>query len=409
MFHKVFLATFDVMKILLLTNHYPSPPNYGAAKRSYHLCQLLMQIGEVTLVVLKRSQSDSTQKDRLSQTKKDFSSLKVFHTDREPPTNLLGKINRLFNMKKVADRHSSSLSEEDRDELKGLAHKSDIVWCHTLEAADMGGIYDYGCSVIDLDDLNSDKRALQAQEKKGHAKWQKYWQALLWRRWEQDALQRFSAVAVCSKHDWEKIGAHKNVFVLPNGFEEPSHLFTFKRSQAKVLGFVGLVSYSPNAEAVRWFIKEIFPILLKKDPNIRFRVAGKLPVGGLGIEHPNMDVLGFVEELDTELQNWDAMVVPLKVGGGTRLKILEAFSKHIPVISTSLGAYGINAKHGQHLLLADEPASFAEQCLRLIRDRNMAEELTHNAYQLFRSNYTWETIGSEIKNIIHFVRNKNHT
>lgn len=391
------------MKILLLTNHYPSPPNYGTAKRSYHLCRLLMEIGEVTLVVLKSSQADSVQKDRLSQTRKDFSSLKVFHTDRESPTNLQGKMNRLFNMKKVGDRHYFSLSEENRDELKRLVHGSDVVWCHTLDAADMGGIYDYGCSVIDLDDLNSDKRALQAQGKKGYAKWQKYWQSLLWRRWEKDTLRRFSAVAVCSEHDRKKMESRENVFVLPNGFETSKHPFVFKRSQDIVIGFVGIVSYSPNAEAVRWFAKEVLPLLQQSEPNIRFRVAGKLPTGGLGTEHAQMDLLGFVEDLDAELQNWDAMVVPLKVGGGTRLKILEAFSKYVPVISTRLGAYGIEAEHGRHLLLADEPLIFAEQCLRLIRDRDMAAELTRNAYQLFRTHYTWERIGAQVKNIIHFV------
>lgn len=385
--------------ILFMTTHYPSPPDYGAANRAYHLCRLLEEIGEVTLVVLR---SDRGEPDRLARTRKDFGSVKVLYTDREPQMGLKGKSDRLFSLTKVGSRHFS-LSEQRRDELNQLVHGSDVVWCHTLIAADKGGIFDYGRSVIDLDDLNSDKMALQAQEEKGYAKWQKHWQSLLWRRWEKDSLRRFSAVAVCSEHDRQKMGSREKVFVLPNGFEAPKRPFVFKKCQDKVIGFVGILTYPPNADAVRWFIKEVFPILQKSEPSLRLRVAGTLPTGGLGIDHAQVDVLGFVEDLDSEIQDWDAMVVPLKVGGGTRLKILEAFSKQVPVISTRLGAYGIEAEHNRHLLLADEPLCFAEQCLRLIRDRNMAEELARNAYQLFQANYTWDRIDVKVKNIIRFV------
>lgn len=388
------------MKILFLTTHFPSPPNYGAAKRSYHLFHLLEEFGEVTLVVLRLSDSD--EQDRLARTRKDFSSVRVLYADREPPMGLKGKINRLVGLKKVGNRHFS-LSGQSRDELNELVHGSDVVWCHTLMAADMGGIFDYGWSIVDLDDLNSNKLALQAQAANFFTKWKMLWQAMLWRRWEKDSLRRFTAVGVCSELDRQKIGSRGNVFALPNGFEAPKRPFLFKKSQDKVIGFVGILGYPPNAEAVRWFVKEVFPIVLKTEPTVRFRVAGKLPTGGLGIKHDQVDVLGFVEDLDTEIQNWDAMVVPLKVGGGTRLKILEAFSKRIPVISTRLGAYGIEAEHGRHLLLADEPLIFAEQCLRLIRDRKMSEDLTSNAYQLYSANYTWEKVSKKVEKIIEFI------
>lgn len=388
------------MKILFLTTHYPFPPDYGAAKRAYHLFHILKEIGEVTLVVLKYS--DCNEQARLMQTRGNSSSLKVLYADCKPQGNLKGKIDRLFRMKKVESRHFS-LSEQGSLELKELVRGSDMVWCHTLKAADMGGIYDYGWSVVDLDDLNSNKLALQAQAANFYTKWKMLWQAMLWRRWEKDSLRRFTVVSVCSELDRQKFRGRRNVFSLPNGFEAPKRPYLFKKCQDKVIGFVGILGYPPNAEAVRWFVQKIFPIVLKAEPAVRFRVAGKLPTGGLGINHDQVDVLGFVEDLDAEIQNWDAMVVPLKVGGGTRLKILEAFSKRIPVISTRLGAYGIEAVHGRHILLADEPLIFAEQCLQLIHNRKMSEHLTSNAYQLYSANYTWEIVSKKVKKIIEFI------
>lgn len=398
------------MKIVFLTTHFPSPPNYGAAKRVYHLCSILGEIGKVTLIVLKSF--DYVEQDRLIQTRKDFSSVKLFIADSAPPMSLRGKFERLIDLKKVGNRHFS-LSDKSREELVALINGCDVVWCHTLMAADMGGIFNYGRSVIDLDDLISDKLSLQAQEKKGVVKWQKCWQSLLWRRWEKDSLRRFCAIAVCSEQDKTKmenriqdktkIKHRLNVFVLPNGFESPKRPFLFKKHSQKVIGFVGILRYTPNAEGVEWFIKEVFPILLKSEPTVRLRVAGRLPVEGLGIDHPQIDLLDFVEDLDSEMQNWDAMIVPLKVGGGTRLKILEAFSKQVPVISTHLGAYGIKAEHGRHFMLADDPVTFSDFCLQILRDRNLAEELTCNAYQLFQTNYTWSNVRNEVDKIIEFV------
>jgi polysaccharide biosynthesis protein PslH len=389
------------MKILFLTTHFPSPPNYGAAKRVYHLCHLLKKMGEVTLVVLRLSGSDD--QDRFAQTRKDFSAVKVFYSHQAPPKGLKGKIERMFSLTKVGSRHFS-LSEQTRSELNELVDRNDIVWCHTLLAADMGGIFDYGRSIIDLDDLNSDKLNLQARERKRVVNWKAYWQSLLWRRWEKNSLRRFCAATVCSENDRRKMGSRDNVFVLPNGFETPTRPIIFKKRRDNVIGFVGILNYPPNLNGVRWFVREVLPILQQSEPTVRLRVAGRLPTEGLGVEHAQMDILGFVEDLDSEMLNWDAMVVPLKVAGGTRLKILEAFCKKMPVISTHLGAYGIEAEHGRHLLLADEPKMFAKQCLKVIRNRDAAEELTYNAYQLFHANYTWDKGVDKIKDILDFIQ-----
>jgi len=388
------------MKIVFLTNHYPSPPDYGAAKRVYHLCKLLGQLGEVSLVVLKKKGCEKN--DRAEKTMADFKSVSVLYVDQIPTKGLKDKFCRLFLLKQVWCRHGS-ISERDRAKLNKLISKSDLVWCHTLKAADMTGMYDFGCSVLDLDDLNSDKHFLEARSGKNHKKFRKYWQSLIWQRWERHALQRFTAVTVCSEDDRYKMRNAENVFTVPNGFDIPENIWTFKKIEDKVIGFVGILRYQPNIEAVLWFVEEIFPLIQKEEPTVRFRIAGKLDTKGIGIHNANVDLLGFVKDLDSELKQWDVMVVPLKVGGGTRLKILEAFSKQVPVVSTSLGAYGIGAKHNQHLLLANDPPYFADQCLRVIRDRSLGKTLAHNAYQLYNMTYTWEKISLDVKKVVDYL------
>jgi glycosyltransferase involved in cell wall biosynthesis len=160
--------------------------------------------------------------------------------------------------------------------------------------------------------------------------------------------------------------------------------------------------YFPNDDAAQFLVRDVLP-LLRNHLGERFevRLVGDAPpwIENCARE-PNVTVTGYVDDLSTELTRADVSIVPLRHGSGTRLKILEAFSSGIPVVSTSIGASGIDARDGQHLLIADDAATFAGACARLVHDDALRTSLTDAAYDLVAQRYDWTVIGEEIASVV---------
>jgi glycosyltransferase involved in cell wall biosynthesis len=111
----------------------------------------------------------------------------------------------------------------------------------------------------------------------------------------------------------------------------------------------------------------------------------------------NVDPLGWIDDAAAEIATWSAMIVPLHVGGGQRVKIPESFSRKCPVVSTSLGAFGYEVTDGRELLLADDPAEFAAACVSLICDPGSAAQMAERAYRAFLEKWTWDAIAPRIR------------
>ena len=153
-------------------------------------------------------------------------------------------------------------------------------------------------------------------------------------------------------------------------------------------------------EGVEWFRDQVWPLIRKAVPQAKLRLVGKIPEKDAFLSSPGFEPLGFVEDPTEEFSRWQAMIVPLRYGGGTRLKILEAFSRKCPVISTSVGAYGLDVTDSKDILLEDTPQSFADQCIRLLRQPTEGKYLAEAGWELFTKQYTWDVIGSSIQNAV---------
>jgi glycosyltransferase involved in cell wall biosynthesis len=189
-----------------------------------------------------------------------------------------------------------------------------------------------------------------------------------------------------------------DTYVVPNGvdtkaFARPDH----KRAKPFHLVFTGVMRHAPNADAARWYIDEIHPRVRREIPEATVAIVGADPPASLlARADESIHVTGRVD--DVRLWLWDAAVaiVPQRSGGGTRLKIVEAFAAEVPVVSTTIGAEGIDAVHDEHLLIGDTAERFAAQIVRLLRDPALGDRLTHNARQLARERYDWSTIGVQL-------------
>lgn len=159
--------------------------------------------------------------------------------------------------------------------------------------------------------------------------------------------------------------------------------------------FFGTLDYFPNLDGVRYFLDDIWPRLERTHPRARLRLIGPRPVAELlRRQGPRVEVTGPVDDLRPHLAEAAAIVVPLRVGGGTRLKVLEAMAMGKAVVSTTLGAEGIGVSHERDLLLADEPEAFAASVGRVLDDAALARRLGDSARALAERDYSWTAIGA---------------
>jgi glycosyltransferase involved in cell wall biosynthesis len=154
--------------------------------------------------------------------------------------------------------------------------------------------------------------------------------------------------------------------------------------------FLGTLDYIPNEDAVHFFANSILPLLLGSGREIECRIVGVKPPKSFEAlaGRAGLTVVGPVREVAPEYARARLMVVPLRAGSGTRIKILEAFRFGVPVVSTTVGAAGLHVKDGVHLLIADTPEEFSAACLRLLEDDRLARMLAENAFEWLRANHS---------------------
>ena len=237
-------------------------------------------------------------------------------------------------------------------------------------------------------------------EKKWHS-----WQSLLMREVEAISLASAATVFCCSIPDKEKllqVNSEANAYVIPNGVDI-SHFKPFPSGESLQLSllFTGTMSYFPNEDAVEWFTKDVITPLQKMYPELIFIVTGR---DADKLKRINNDaVVEFVsspEDMRPYFADASIVVVPLRQGSGTRLKILEAAAMQKPVISTRLGAEGLEGLTGDMIRLADTASEFIQSIKELIEDRCLREKMAANIHQWAITNYSWDRIREEVKVIL---------
>jgi glycosyltransferase involved in cell wall biosynthesis len=226
---------------------------------------------------------------------------------------------------------------------------------------------------------------------------------------ERRLAERCNRIWVCSEHDRAAFAAHHGVQHaidvvnngLSSGFYTPlSSSERESAAESRDFIFLGTYTYKPNEVAARLLIEEILPRMRQRIPGARLVLVGRgvRPwMQEAARRDPSLVVTGEVADVRPFLASAAAMIVPLTIGSGTRLKILEAFASRCPVITTTKGAEGLDAVDEIHLLYAEDPETFLQQIERLIRDPELSLSLTNNAYELFVKTFSWEAIGQSVR------------
>ena len=167
--------------------------------------------------------------------------------------------------------------------------------------------------------------------------------------------------------------------------------------------FVGAMDWAPNVDGIQWFVDEVLPRIRLRRSDCTLTIAGRRPdaaIRKLAVKYPGIRVTGTVADVRPFLWEAAVSIVPLRIGGGTRLKIFEAMAAQVPVVSTTIGAEGLQVRHGETIRIADSPEDFAEHCLELLADPAAARRLAAAAWNLVSACHSWEAASLSFERLL---------
>lgn len=240
-----------------------------------------------------------------------------------------------------------------------------------------------GRLVLDLHNIESELAATHAAALRGPARWAQQQFARMYRELELEWLPKFDTLLVTSEADRARV-QHPDVRIFPNAIPEVP---VPQVAEEAAVVFSGNLEYHPNVEAVRWFAQEIWPRVAAQIPEAEWRLIGRNPEA---VDFAvSAKATGQVDDAITELARGRVCVVPLLSGSGTRFKILEAWAAGRAVVSTTIGAEGLGARDGEHLLIADTTAAFVDAVVRVWRDAELRKNLATAGRALYMERFTW--------------------
>jgi sugar transferase (PEP-CTERM/EpsH1 system associated) len=220
----------------------------------------------------------------------------------------------------------------------------------------------------------------------------------------EEIIKEFDLNLVCSEEDRSFLSKYHNfdrVSILPNGvdldkFQGLEHDYKIDNE----IIFTGNMDYTPNIDAVCYFVNEIFPIILKTCPNVKFRIVGQKPVKKVrNLSSKNALVKGFVDDLAGEYNSCAIAVSPVRIGAGTLNKVLEPMALGLPVVSSVVGFKGLGIKSGEGVILANGKQDFAVQVIKLLKDANVRRSVGSKGKKIIEEKFSWDCISHILENI----------
>lgn len=223
---------------------------------------------------------------------------------------------------------------------------------------------------------------------------------------EREALRSYQRVVACSGTDAATLralgaGAGADVAVIPNGVDLAAFRVTEVPQEPRVL-FPGSLAYGPNVDGAIWFVRQVWPRVLAACPDAELRLAGREPVVEVSAlaANPGVSVCPNVPSMEEQFGWAKAVVVPLRVGTGTRLKALEAMAASRPLVGTSIGLDGIGVTDGVHARVADDPIGMAQALVEVLGDQTLAASLARTARQHVEDRFGWDGIGDALVELV---------
>lgn len=390
-FLALLLKSFSSMKILIVDEETPYPLYTGKKLRTYNLLKTLQEKYQITFLCY----GTRNNVPGLSNIK--FLNLQNTIPEQKGMSFYFSLFNNIFSpYPYVVARHYSRLMEKTICRLIEKEH-FDLVHCEWTPYTKVLRNVLPCPSVLSAHNVESQIWQRYFENEENILK--KYYIYIQWRkffRYEMKACALYTEIAAVSGSDkrlFEKWYGCKKVTVVPNGVDE--NFFSPRATEIKPYSmvFTGSMDWRPNQDAIKYFLEKIFPLIQKEIPAANLTIVGRnVPrwLMALADKYSGVAVTGTVEDVRPYMAESALCVVPIRIGGGSRLKILEALSMAKPVLSTRIGAEGLAVKDGEHLFLRDKPEDFAGMAIQMLNHPDRFGYLGHNGRDLVLARYTWD-------------------
>jgi polysaccharide biosynthesis protein PslH len=398
------------LAVLFVTPFLPSPPSFGAQRRLHELISGVAASNDVSVLSLVDPNENHEEAIRATE---EYCRRVV--TVSNPAYSTGGVRKRLLQLASLGSQHSYEWLGHSKEPFRAaleqmLAHRYDVVH---FELAPMAG-YATACGVgsrtrpiLCLDEHNIEYEVVRRTAGADAGPLRRAYSAIEWRKMRKEERYAWSHLDGCtltSARDQEMLLADEpkaRSAVVSNGvdldFFRPSPRSAPR--EPKTLLFFGAIDYYPNTDAMHFFLQDVLPRLVARYPHLRLSIVGRRPPESIASRRSaDIEVTGVVDDVRPWLDRADVVVVPLRIGGGTRLKILEAMAMGKAVVSTTVGAEGLEIVPERDLLLADDAAAFVTQVGRLLDDPGLGQRIGESARQVVTSRYSWRAAVEVLSN-----------
>ena len=381
------------MRTLLLTQVLPYPPDSGPKVKTWNVLKYLSHRHEVTLVSFVRGDQSA-----------DVAHLapycRAIHT---VPMERGVTRDGWAMVRSLMGRQPWMMVRDDRRQMRRLLDRLsrdisfDVAHADQLNMTQYANRVPTAFKVLDAHNaLWLLYRRLAATMKRGPRKWllRRDWKLL--HAYEGQQVRASDAVLAVSQEDrmalLQAAGTDLPITVIPIAVDVDETGTVSRQTAANHVLHLGTMYWPPNIDGVMWFLQEIWPRIRQKQPGVVFDIVGSRPPPALrkiGEEDDSIRVAGYVSDTAPYLEQTGVFVVPLRAGGGMRVKILNALAQGLPIVSTALGCEGIEVTPGRDILVGDTPGTFAEAVLRVLKDHEIARQLSVNGRQLAEEKYDY--------------------
>ncbi|MFC4700151.1 TIGR03087 family PEP-CTERM/XrtA system glycosyltransferase [Glaciecola siphonariae] len=392
--------------ILFIAQRVPFPPNKGEKLRSYHQIEYLCRIGHhVTVFSPVESDTDEEFANQLSD--------KLGVTVVTKP--LAHKFVR-FAAALLTGRAISEANFFSRALFAQIclhAHQADLIFCSASSLAKY---------VFDLNlEANYDKKPLLLMDfmDVDSDKWQQYAHSASWpmtliykreqrliKALEAQSVAYFDAAFLIARAEYELFQTHvckcDNLHILGNGIDQNEFKPHIQETENVHFLFTGVMDYKPNIDAVLWFVENCWPAICELVPHAHFTIAGMNPDAKIQAlaKDSRIEITGFVDDIMPYFNRAQIFVAPFQIARGVQNKVLQAMSCALPVVSSPLGAEGIESQHNYDIVIADSPQAFISHCIALANNADLAADIGKHAHETIRQHYSWESVLAPLERII---------
>lgn len=396
------------MRILFLSQVIPFPPDAGPKVRIYHVLQYLARAGhQITFIAFRR---ESDRPDGIDHLRTICHEVHTVLMKRSRPRNA-------YHLARSILTNTPFLI--GRDSVRAMQQLLlSLMASHTFDAihADQLWMAQYALLTAQLKSANGDRpttildqhnAVYRIPERMAAGTGNPLARAFLQlesrklARYEIDVCQRFDHVVWVTDEDRRALAAVANGqqpevggTTIPITVDPEDKPVITRSRAARRVTFLGGLHWPPNADGIMWFMNEVWPDIRKAAPDARLTIIGKDPPPALTTQAgtDSVEVTGYVEDPLPYLAETAAFIVPLHSGGGMRVKILDAWSWGLPVVSTTIGAEGLHYRHERNLLVADEPVGFSSAVQRLLTEPDVADCLAAAGRQTIEQHYDWRQV-----------------